>query len=321
MKAYLLRRLIQFIPVLIGVSLLIFILMRIVPGDVALNILLGPDGEGDVDPIVLAQLRDELGLTRPIYEQYLDWMRGVVTLDWGDSLFIEEGTPVLEMIGSRFPLTFEMATLTMLIALSIALPLGIISAIRQNTWIDYSARILSIGGLAMPSFWVAALILVVMVVVFTWSPPFNYVEIWENPWKNIQQLIWGALALGYLLAAVVARMVRSTLLEVLRQDYIRTATSKGLQERDIVIRHALKNAILPVVTIVGLQYASLIGGTVIMEQIWNLPGLGAMLIESITFRDFPVIQGLVLIFAIIILVANLFVDILYAWLDPRVRYT
>ena len=321
MKAYLLRRLIQFIPVLIGVSLLIFILMRIVPGDVALNILLGPDGEGDVDPIVLAQLRDELGLTRPIYEQYLDWMRGVVTLDWGDSLFIEEGTPVLEMIGSRFPLTFEMATLTMLIALSIALPLGIISAIRQNTWIDYSARILSIGGLAMPSFWVAALILVVMVVVFTWSPPFNYVEIWENPWKNIQQLIWGALALGYLLAAVVARMVRSTLLEVLRQDYIRTATSKGLQERDIVIRHALKNAILPVVTIVGLQYASLIGGTVIMEQIWNLPGLGAMLIESITFRDFPVIQGLVLIFAIIILVANLFVDILYAWLDPRVRYS
>ena len=321
MKAYLLRRLIQFIPVLIGVSLLIFILMRIVPGDVALNILLGPDGEGDVDPIVLAQLRDELGLTRPIYEQYLDWMRGVVTLDWGDSLFIEEGTPVLEMIGSRFPLTFEMATLTMLIALSIALPLGIISAIRQNTWIDYSARILSIGGLAMPSFWVAALILVVMVVVFTWSPPFNYVEIWENPWKNIQQLIWGALALGYLLAAVVARMVRSTLLEVLRQDYIRTATSKGLQERDIVIRHALKNAILPVVTIVGLQYASLIGGTVIMEQIWNLPGLGAMLIESITFRDFPVIQGLVLIFAIIILVANLLVDILYAWLDPRVRYS
>ena len=321
MKAYLLRRLIQFIPVLIGVSLLIFILMRIVPGDVALNILLGPDGEGDVDPIVLAQLRDELGLTRPIYEQYFDWMRGVVTLDWGDSLFIEEGTPVLEMIGSRFPLTFEMATLTMLIALSIALPLGIISAIRQNTWIDYSARILSIGGLAMPSFWVAALILVVMVVVFTWSPPFNYVEIWENPWKNIQQLIWGALALGYLLAAVVARMVRSTLLEVLRQDYIRTATSKGLQERDIVIRHALKNAILPVVTIVGLQYASLIGGTVIMEQIWNLPGLGAMLIESITFRDFPVIQGLVLIFAIIILVANLLVDILYAWLDPRVRYS
>ena len=321
MKAYLLRRLIQFIPVLIGVSLLIFILMRIVPGDVALNILLGPDGEGDVDPIVLAQLRDELGLTRPIYEQYLDWMRGVVTLDWGDSLFIEEGTPVLEMIGSRFPLTFEMATLTMLIALSIALPLGIISAIRQNTWIDYSARILSIGGLAMPSFWVAALILVVMVVVFTWSPPFNYVEIWENPWRNIQQLIWGALALGYLLAAVVARMVRSTLLEVLRQDYIRTATSKGLQERDIVIRHALKNAILPVVTIVGLQYASLIGGTVIMEQIWNLPGLGAMLIESITFRDFPVIQGLVLIFAIIILLANLLVDILYAWLDPRVRYT
>ena len=321
MKAYLLRRLIQFIPVLIGVSLLIFILMRIVPGDVALNILLGPDGEGDVDPIVLAQLRDELGLTRPIYEQYFDWMRGVVTLDWGDSLFIEEGTPVLEMIGSRFPLTFEMATLTMLIALSIALPLGIISAIRQNTWIDYSARILSIGGLAMPSFWVAALILVVMVVVFTWSPPFNYVEIWENPWRNIQQLIWGALALGYLLAAVVARMVRSTLLEVLRQDYIRTATSKGLQERDIVIRHALKNAILPVVTIVGLQYASLIGGTVIMEQIWNLPGLGAMLIESITFRDFPVIQGLVLIFAIIILLANLLVDILYAWLDPRVRYT
>ncbi len=318
MQAYILRRLLQFIPVLIGVSLLIFILMRIVPGDVAIAILIGPDGEGSPDPALLEELRDDLGLNRPLVVQYFSWVGNLFQGDWGES--VEDGRPVLKKIVTRFPLTFELATMTMLIALAIALPLGVISAIRQNTWIDYLARIISIGGLTMPSFWVGALMVLVLVVVFSWFPPFAYAELWEDPWTNFRQLIWGALALGYLLAAVVARMVRSTLLEVLRQDYVRTALAKGLPERNVVVRHALKNAILPVVTIVGLQYAGLVGGTVIMERIWNLPGLGTMLIQAIQFRDYPVVQGLVLVFAIIILLANLLIDILYAWLDPRIRY-
>ncbi|MCH8189949.1 MAG: ABC transporter permease [Chloroflexi bacterium] len=318
MKNYIIRRFFQFIPVLIGVSILIFILMRIVPGDVALMILIGPEGTGEVDPIQLEALRDELGLNRPLPVQYFTWVGGMLKGDFGHSLRTD--IPVFDEIRTRFPLTFEIATLTVLLSMSIALPLGIIMAMRQDTWIDYIARIVTIGGLAMPNFWVATLMLLFMVIWFNWIPPLGYEHIWDDPWANFQQVIWGALGLGYLLAAVVARMTRSTLLEVLRQDYIRTAWAKGLRERSVVVRHALKNALLPVVTIVGLQYAALIGGTVIMEQIWNLPGLGQSLIVSINSRDFPMVQALVMLFAIIILFANLIVDLLYAWLDPRVRY-
>ncbi|MEE9286093.1 MAG: ABC transporter permease [Dehalococcoidia bacterium] len=318
MRQYVVRRILQFIPVLIGVSILIFILMRIVPGDVALMILVGPEGQGEVDPVQLEALRDELGLNRPLPVQYLSWVGGMLHGDWGTSLRTETG--VWSEITSRFPLTFEIATLTVVIAVLIAIPLGIIMAMRQDTWIDYIARIVSIGGLAMPNFWVATLMLLFMVIWFSWIPPLGYSHFWDNPWDNIRQIIWGALGLGYLLAAVIARMTRSTLLEVLRQDYIRTAWAKGLRERSVVVRHALKNAILPVITIIGLQYAALIGGTVIMERIWNLPGLGSSLIDSINFRDFPMVQGLVMLFAIIILLANLLVDLMYAWLDPRVRY-
>jgi peptide/nickel transport system permease protein len=193
-------------------------------------------------------------------------------------------------------------------------------AIRQDTWLDYVARIVTISGLAMPSFWVGTLTLLFMVIWFSWIPPLGYTNLWDNPWTNFQQVIWSALALGYFLSAVVARMTRSTLLEVLRQDYIRTAWAKGLQERSVLLRHALKNAILPIVTIIGLQFAGLMGGTLIMERIWNLPGLGTSLIESINFRDFPMVQGLLMLFALIVLVINLLVDLMYAWLDPRVRY-
>ena len=213
-----------------------------------------------------------------------------------------------------------MATLTVFISLLIALPAGIIMAVRQNTWIDYLARIVSIGGLAMPTFWVAILMLLIMVVWFGWSPPLDYAHFWNDPWKNIQQVIWGAIAMGYLFAAMFARMTRSTLLEVLRQDYVRTAWSKGLSERTIVVRHALKNSLLPIVTIVGVQYATLLGGTVIMERIWNLPGLGSSLVDAVDSRDIVVVQNIVLVFAGVVLLVNLVVDIMYAWLDPRVRY-
>ena len=319
MTNYLFRRLLQFIPVLVLVSILVFGIMRLVPGDVALMILVGPDGQGTVDPKQLQALRKELGLDRPLPVQYFEWTGNMLKGDFGKSL--RTNTSVFHEIKDRFPVTFEIVTLTTIISVLIALPLGILMAIRQDSWVDYIARVVSIAGLAMPTFWVATLMLLFMVIWFTWIPPLGYKEFWKSPWVNIQQVIWGCLALGYFLAAVIARMTRSTLLEVLRQDYIRTAWAKGLRERTVVIRHALKNAVLPVVTIIGIQYAALFGGTVIMESIWNLPGLGSALIQAVSFRDYPMVQGLVMLFALIVLVANLLVDMLYAWLDPRVRYT
>ncbi len=327
MKRYIARRVLMFIPVLIGVSVIIFTLMRVVPGDVALMILIGPEGDGEVDEEAYQRLREELGLNEPLFidvtnpargSQYGAWVSGLVYGNWGDS--IRTDTPVLSEISRRFPLTFEMATLTVLISILIALPLGILMAMRQDSILDYVLRVVSIGGIAMPSFWTGALMLLFMTIWFRYIPPLGYQHFWDNPWANIQQVIWSSLALGYLLSSVVARMTRSTLLEVLRQDYIRTAWAKGLTERVVITRHALKNAFLPIITLIGLYYAALIGGTVIMENIWNLPGLGRSLIESINFRDYPMVQGLIMIFAFIILCANLFVDLTYAWLDPRVRY-
>ncbi len=327
MRQYIIRRVLLFIPVMLGVSIFIFTLMRVVPGDVAMMILVGPEGQGSVDPVQYQKLRHDLHLDRPLFidvahpargSQYGEWIAGVVRGDWGKSLRTQ--TPVLETIRNRFPVTFEMATLTVLISILIAFPLGIIMAIRRDGWIDYITRIVSIGGLAMPTFWVATLMLLFMVLWFKWMPPLGYAPIWEQPWTNLKQIIWPSLALGYLMAAVIARMTRSALLEVLRQDYIRTAWSKGLRERVVVIRHALRNSMLPVITLIGLQYAALMGGTVIMESLWNIPGLGLSLIDSINFRDYPMVQGLVLVFAFVILTANLLVDLAYAWLDPRVRY-
>jgi len=317
MNRYIVKRLLQFIPVLIGISILIFGIMRIVPGDVAMRILVG-SGSGNYSQEEYDRITEDLGLDDPIVVQYFKWTGGVVTGDWGESIY--SGRPVLEEIGDSFPLTFQLATMTVVISLLLGLPLGILMAVRQNTWVDYIARVVSMGGLALPNFFVAALMLMVMVLAFEWIPPIRPADFWDDPWTNLQQVIWAALALGYLLSAIIARMTRSTLLEVLRQDYIRTAWAKGLQERSVILQHALKNAVLPIVTIVGLQYAALVGGTVIMEQFWNLPGIGFALVEAIFQRDFPMVQGIVLLFAGIVLVANLLVDILYAWLDPRVRY-
>lgn len=317
----------MFIPVLFGVSLAIFIIMRLVPGDVALLMLLGPDGQGSVDPVRYDALREDMGLNKPVFvdiqnpsrgSQYADWVWGALRGDWGDS--IRTGTPVMKEILSRFPLTFEMATLTMIVSVMTAVPLGIVMAIRQDGLLDYSLRVISVTGLALPTFWTGVLMLLAMSVWFNWLPPLRYQHFWDNPWDNIRQVMWSVLALGYLLSAVLARMTRSTLLEVMRQDYIRTAWAKGLQERVIITRHAIKNAVLPVITLIGIYYAALIGGTVIMETLWNLPGLGRSLVESVSFRDYPMVQGLVMLFAIVILLANLLVDLTYAWLDPRVRY-
>ncbi|MFH1486450.1 MAG: ABC transporter permease [Chloroflexota bacterium] len=318
MSKYIARRLLMFVPVLLAVSIIIFGLMRIIPGDVAMMILLGPEGEGKVTKEEHTELRHELGLDRPLYEQYFTWIGGLLRGDAGKSLRYD--TSISEEIGQRFPLTLELATLAAIFATLIAIPLGVLSGVRQDSWIDYILRVVSIGGLAMPTFWTGTLLILFLVLSFDWMPPISYRSLWEDPWANLTQLIWPGLALGYFQTAVVSRMTRSCMLEVLRQDYIRTAWSKGLKERVVVLRHALKNAILPVVTLIGVYYAYLLGGAVVMEKVFNLPGMGAWLVDSITYRDYPAVQTTILVFATIILVANLLVDVVCGWLDPRIRY-
>lgn len=313
MRDYIIKRLLLGILTLIGVSILIFLMMRVLPGDIAMVIL----GEGRITEKDLAEIRQKLGLDRPLHIQYLDWMWGLLRFDAGDSL--KTGFPVLNEILNRFPLSFELATLTLIFASFIAIPLGVLSAIRQGSWLDQALRVVSVAGLAMPTFWTGTLIILFLVLFFQWMPPLGYVGLFEDPLANLQQIVWPALVLGYYYTAVVSRMTRSCMLEVLRQDYIRTAWSKGLRERVVIFRHALKNAILPVVTIIGIQYAYLMGGTVIMETVFFLPGMGSALVDSILFRDYPMVQTIFLIFAAIIFVANLVVDVLYASLDPRVR--
>lgn len=325
MKRYLIKRLLYLFPVLLGATLTVFIAMRALPGDVALSILTGPGG-GSVNETQYQKLRAELGLNRPLFvdvahpsrgSQYGEWVWGVLRGDWGRSL--QTQLPIREEIARRFPLTFETATLTLIISVVIAVPMGIVMAIRQDSLLDYSVRIVSLVGLAMPTFWTGALILLVLSAGFHWLPPLGYQHFWDSPWNNVRQVIWSCLALGYLLSAVLARMTRSTLLEVLREDYLRTAWAKGLPERVVILRHALKNSLLPVISLIGVYYAALIGGTVVMESLWNLPGLGKGLVDAIHFRDYPMVQGLVLVFALIVVAINLLIDLTYAWLDPRIR--
>lgn len=319
MRQYILRRLLMLIPVLVAVSIIIFLLMRVVPGDVATVILMGSGGEGAATEEALRELRHKLGTDRPLYEQYATWVWGLLRLDVGPSFYTR--TPVFEEIGDRIPVSVELAFLTGLISLIIALPLGVLSALRQDTWTDYVMRVVTIGGIAMPTFWSGTLIILALVLYFRWLPPIGYVGLLSDPWTNFQQMIWPALALGYYFSAVVSRMTRSCMLEVLRQDYIRTAWAKGLRERIVVLRHAMKNALLPVITITGIQVAYLIGGTVIMESVFVLPGIGKHLVDSIRVRDYPVVQTIVVLFALVVSVANLLVDVVYAWVDPRIRYT
>ena len=316
---YVVRRLAATIPTVLLVSIIIFALMRVLPGDVAAMILMGPEGEGSASEEQLQVIRTELGLDDPLPLQYARWIGGLLVLDVGDSLW--SGEPVFTEIKTRMGLTLELGLLATLVSLVIALPSGVIAAVRRGTWMDYSARLFSILGLSIPSFWVGVLILLFLVTVFDWTPPLGYVGFFEDPWANFQQMIFPALALGYIQAALVARMMRSSLLEVLREDYIRTARSKGLRETRVIGRHALQNSMLPVVTIVGVGMANIIGGTVVIETVFNLPGIGRLLVNSIFHRDYPVVQTLVFMFAVGFTLTNLAVDLLYTRLDPRIRYT
>ena len=305
------------IPTLLIVSWVIFWLMRILPGDVAALILLGPGGEGSPSPQDIAQLREQLGLDRPLVLQWLDWMVGMFTLDVGPSLW--SGEPVFKELFTRLPLTIELGVMATTTSLMIALPMGIIAAVKRGTWMDYASRVFVLGGLSIPSFWVGVLIILALVTFFGWTPPLGYVSLTKDPVVNFQQLIWAALALGYIQAALVARLVRSSLLEVMREDYIRTARAKGIRDRNVVIKHALKNSMLPVITVVGIGLANIIGGTFIVETIFSLPGVGRFMVDAINHRDYPVVQTLTFIFALMFALTNLVVDMAYGILDPRIR--
>ena len=317
MAFYILKRLLAIIPTLFGVAVLIFLLLRVVPGDVVEARFMSQGSQFQSQELMDLE-RKKLGLDQPMWQQFTTWMTGLARLDFGLSMWT--GAPITEEIKLRFALSLQLAIMASTTAVLLAIPLGILAAVKQDTWIDYAVRVFSISGLAMPSFWLGILMILSMLIFFKWLPPMVFTPLWVNPWENLAQLIWPALAVGYRYSAVGTRMMRSTMLEVLREDYIRTARAKGLWLKLILSRHALKNAILPVLTILSLEFAFLLGGLVVTEQVFNLNGLGMLFVEGIARRDYTLIQALVMLVATVFLLVNFMVDIAYAWLDPRIRY-
>jgi len=317
MFRYLLRRLIASVPTLIGVSILIFLAIRLVPGD-AITATLGTEA-GMLSPEQRESLRSYYGLDRPIVEQYVYWVGEALHGNLG--LSIRQGRPVLDLIIDRFPLTLELALMAVAIALVVGIPLGLLSAIRHNTILDLLARLFALVGLSMPSFLVGTLIIFVLSVVFHTLPNSgDYVSLTQDPSRNLQQLFFPAITLGFAFSASVMRMTRSSMLEVLSEDYVRTARSKGLPENRVIIRHALGNALIPVVTLIGIEMGYLLGGTFIVEQLFSLPGLGRLLVNAISQREYALVQGAVLFIALNFVIINLIVDVIYSVIDPRISY-
>jgi peptide/nickel transport system permease protein len=318
-STYILRRLVLFVPTLVGASILIFVLMRLVPGDIAEILVYQTGSESSaVQKKQIQQIRRELGLERPIVTQYVDWIAAAVRGDFGQSYV--QRRPVMDILRERFPRSMELALLTLVLAIAWAIPLGVISAVRQNGPLDYLARLVSLSGLSLPLFFTGALILYGLVRVFHWLPPLEFVSFTEDPLENLKQLIWPALAQAYYISAPITRLTRSQMLEVVRQDYVRTARAKGLAERTVIYRHALRNSLLPVVTFIGWWGGRLLGGLVIMEIIFVVPGMGSALIQAVSQRDYPTVQAMVFVMALVFLGLNLAIDLLYVWLDPRIRY-
>ena len=315
MGQYIAKRVLASLLVLFIISVLVFVAVRAIPGDVCKIVL----NTQDVDQQQCDAVRKELGLDEPIPTQYVKYMGGVLTGDWGQALISKRD--VWTEIRIRIPLTVELTVLSTGFAVLLALPIGIISAVKQDSVIDYVLRILSIGWLSLPSFWVATMLIVFPAKWWGYAPPVGYVDIWEDPLKNLEQLYLPAFALGLALSASLARITRSSMLEVLRQDYIRTARAKGLRDRVVVIKHGLKNAMIPVVTLFGLQVGVLFGGTVVLEGIFSLPGLGFLTFQAVNVKDYTQVQGVVLFFATVLVTINLLVDVSYAWFDPRIRYS
>ena len=315
MYKYVVRRLLMAIPVLLISSLIVFGLMRVMPGD-ALLVLMGDSG--NVSEKDLAKLRNDLGLDKPYHEQYLIWLWQMVSFNPGHSIFTNEPIPVA--LKKAIPVTLELAALAMVLGLVIAVPIGVLSATRQDTASDYAGRVVAVTGLSLPDFWLGTLVITFAAIWFHWIPPIGYASLWDDPWRNLQQFLLPAAVLGFRLSAATMRMTRSTVLEVLREDYVRTAWAKGLGGRIVVYKHALKNALIPVVTIVGGQLGVLLAGTVVVETIFALPGMGRLTVEAILYRDYPIVQTNVMLVAATLVSLNLLVDLTYAWLDPRIRY-
>ena len=314
MFAYIVRRLALMIVTLLGISIIIFVLLRVVPGNIV-DILF--DAAGFVDPADKANLEKELGLDLPIYVQYLHWIGGLLQGDLGYSYVSEK--PALQEILPRIPITARLAGLALLFSASIGIPLGVISAVHQGSRLDYALRIVSLSGLSLPSFWLGLLILMASVSLFGTMPIYN-----PNPktWTEaIAIFCVPALAVGFRSAALTMRITRSSMLEILRQDFIRTARAKGASESSVNYRHALKNAILPVITVIGIEAAFLIGGLIVTETVFNIPGVARFLVEALRWRDYPIVQNIVMMIAVVVVVANFTVDMLYAAIDPRIRYT
>jgi peptide/nickel transport system permease protein len=319
MVTYIMQRLFLVIPTLLGVSFVIFVIMRLLPGDVARQILTGGGSGQGVTQEQVDKLRKELGLDAPIPVQYVHWVTGMMRLDPGRSLQPSRD-PIRDLIAERAPVTLELAAGAILVALLIAVPLGVLSSIYQNTWLDYLLRVFSIAGLSVPVFWMGILVIILMNRFLHYIPPVEWRNIWVDPGVNLQKIIFPILIIGYSYAAIVSRLTRSTMLDVLREDYIRTARAKGLRLNSVIVRHALRNAMLPILTIAGLQLGTLLAGAVITESIFALPGLGLLVLRSILQRDYPTVQAIVMFTAVAYVFINLIVDLLYAWADPRIRY-
>jgi peptide/nickel transport system permease protein len=317
MLRYLSQRALAFIPTLLGVSILIFGAIRLIPGN-AVVAMLGTEA-GQLTDAQRASLEAYFGLDKPPIVQYFNWLGGVVRGDLGIS--VRFGQPVLDVIVSRFPVTLQLAIMALIIALVIGLPLGILSAVSRNSFIDLFARLFALLGLAMPNFLLGTLIIFVLSVYFHYLPNSgDYVSLWQDPGKNLQQMFFPAITLGFAFSASVMRTTRSAMLEILGQDYMRTARSKGLAERIVVSRHALRNALIPVVTITGVELGYLLGGTVIVEEIFALPGIGRLVFNAISQRDYALVQGIALFIALNFVVVNLVVDVIYTAIDPRISY-
>jgi peptide/nickel transport system permease protein len=318
MLRFIFHRFLLMIPTLLGVAVLVFFLLRLMPGDPVATMLLGDGGGANIPKDLIAQERARLGLDQPMYVQFFKWFWSVLQGDFGVSMWT--GKSVLYEIGIRLELSLQVAIMATILAVLLALPLGTLSAVFKDTWIDQSIRVFSIAGLAVPSFWLGMIIILLLLTWFNWIPPLTFTPFLQNPKENLAQLIWPALAVGYRYSAVSTRMMRSSILEVLQEDYIRTARAKGVMERLVVARHAMRNALLPVVTVIGLEFAFLIGGLVVTEQVFNLNGIGKLFVQAVARSDFTLIQALVLLVSVFFVLINFLIDLMYAFLDPRIRY-
>jgi peptide/nickel transport system permease protein len=317
MSTYILRRLAISIPTLIGVSLLIFVVMRILPGDPT-SIMFSGESFTVLSEADQLRLREALGLEQPLHQQYLSWLGDIARGDLGSSFFRESS--VAEMVAIRAPISVQIALMAVIFSWVVGIPLGMLCATKRNSWRDNVTRGFAAVFLALPEFWLAVVVVLVGVLYFSWRPPVELVYLWDDPWRNLQMTIGPAVAMGLVAAAYLTRITRSAVLEVLHSDYVRTARAKGIKERLVLVRHVVRNAILPIITLSGLTLAGLLGGSVAVEQAFSVPGLGTALVKALSERDYMVIQNLVLIYAVIFTVMNLLVDLAYGWLDPRIRF-